>query len=304
MTLLLPTYRATTRVSDAELEAKVGKILTDEDYNLLACGPLRVLKPDRSPLLVYLPGALRAQADDPTIYGVLHGLRHLKTDNRGAASGTQRIAQREGTRSRSRNIASAVVGAMDPAGMQKYCRLTAWTGTNLPQWEALRPLLQAVARKLEQAVPERYSAQADEAAKTSPEWVVPGTPFTTVTVNNSYPTGVHTDKGDLDKGFSTIACLRKGSYTGGRLCFPRWRVAVDLHHGDLICMDAHEYHGNTMMVCACGNKMNGMCETCGAERISVVSYFRTKVAECGSATEELARAQAAADARTDKHRSA
>jgi|SRR5690606_9363084 len=296
------TMRLRTRISQTEMDAKVGKILTDSDYNVLLTGAAKVLKPNGDPLCVYLPGELLDEVDAGDVYDILHSLRTITTNNRGLASGTKRVATKTGHRSQSRDIASSVIGAMDAAGRHKYCRLTAWTGQNLPYWESLSPLLRGVACALEEHVPDRYAAQAAEAATAQPEWVVPGTPFTTVTVNNSYPTGVHTDKGDLEKGFSTIACLRKGSYTGGRLCFPLWRVAADLKHGDLICMDAHDWHGNTMMVCACGEKMNGMCEKCGAERISVVSYFRENITQCGSSDEEYAKAQAAADARTDKQR--
>lgn len=298
----VPVVRLRSRVSDTELNAKIGKIITDSDYNLIATGPLRVLKPNGDPLCVYLPGILREVADQPEIYEILHSLRTITTNNRGRASGSQMVPSASGNRRSGMNIPSSVIGAVDPMGRQRYCRLTAWTGTNMPRWQQLRPLFQQVARHLAAAVPDRYANQMDQARKTQPEWIIPGTPFTTITVNNSYPTGVHTDKGDLDTGFSTIACLRRGTYTGGRLCFPRWRVAVDLHHGDLICMDAHEYHGNTTMVCECGDRMNGMCETCGAERISVVSYFRTEMANCGTASEELARARADADTRTDKRR--
>src|SRR6266705_3309277 len=88
---------------------------------------------------------------------------------------------------------------------------------HLPEWETLRPLLMAVAAHLQAHVPDRYAAQLAEADRTDPAWVVPGTPFTTVTVNNTWPTGVHTDKGDLDAGFSTITCLRQGPYTCGHL---------------------------------------------------------------------------------------
>lgn len=190
----------------------------------------------------------------------------------------------------SRKVASTIVGAIDPMGQTKACRLTAWTGQNLPQWQQLIPLLQAVALEQLHYVPDRAEAQHQAAAAAHPAWVVPGTPFTTITVNNTYPTGVHTDKGDLDAGFSAITCLRRGSYTGGRLVFPEYRVAVDLKHGDLLLMDAHQYHGNTALVCACGTEPNNFCRTCGAERISVVSYFRTKVTECGSPDEELRKA--------------
>jgi hypothetical protein len=156
----------------------------------------------------------------------------------------------------------------------------------------LHPLLRAVAAHLSEHVPARYHAQAQQAQLTDPAWVVPGTPFTTITVNNSYATGMHTDKGDLDAGFSTITTLRRGDYTGGRLVFPAYRAAVDMGHGDLILMDAHQWHGNTQIICACNKPMNGACETCGAERISMVAYYRTKLVACGSPAEETAKARA------------
>ena len=77
--------------------------------------------------------------------------------------------------------------------------------------------------------------------------------------------------------------------------FPQYRIAADLHHGDLILMDAHEWHGNTKLTCACGKAPNGPCDNCGAERISIVSYMREKLAECGSPAEEQRRADAYRD---------
>jgi hypothetical protein len=79
--------------------------------------------------------------------------------------------------------------------------------------------------------------------------------------------------------------------------FPEYRVAVDLQDGDLILMDAHEWHANAAIFCRCptGNKrLFGWCDPakggCGAERISVVSYFRTAMVQCGTEAEERARA--------------
>lgn len=281
--------RLRSKVGAAELDAKIGKIVTEADFNVLLTGPTFVRKPDGKPLCVYLPGAMQAHATSE-VYEILHGLRSAKTDNRGLAGGTVRMETPGQKRTRAKPVASAIVGAIDPGGVYKYCRLTAWTGENLPQWERLRPYLQEVARNLERYVPDRYAAQARHAASSKPEWVVPGTPFSTVTVNNTYPTGVHTDKGDLDEGFSTIACLRRGMYTGGYLTFPEYRVAVDMHDGDLILMDAHEFHGNTAIVCACGDRLGSCCPECGAERVSTVAYMRTKVAQCGSFEEELGHA--------------
>lgn len=291
--------RLRSRVSAAELETKVGRILTPRDYNVLLTGPTFVRKPDGKPLCVYLPGAMKKVAT-PETYEIFHSLKSSKSDNRGLASGSLRVVDGAGKRSRALPVASAIIGAIDPGGVYKYCRLTAWTGDNLPEWRRLQPFLQEVAKNLEKYVPERFANQIAEVRKTKPEWVVPGTPFSTVTVNNTYPTGVHTDKGDLDAGFSTIACFRRGVFTGGHLTFPEYRVSVDLQDGDLILMDAHEWHGNTAIVCACGETRRGLCGKCGAERISVVSYFRTKVANCGSFDEEKERAVKAREAKAVK----
>lgn len=292
--------RLRTRIPTAELESKIGKILGQEDFNALLTGPAKLLKPNGHPLVVYLPGALLKEAELPGVYETLHALKSAKTENRGAASGSRRVKSGSGNKSRALPVPSAIIGAFDSAGHQKYCRLTAWTGANLPQWETLRPFLQAIARHFEARLPDRYAVQMAEVNKTYPEWVVPGTPFSTVTVNNTYPTGTHLDAGDLEAGFSTLACLRKGSYTGGQLVFPKYRVALDMQHGDLALIDAHEYHGNTAIFCECGERRNGMCERCGAERISVVSYFRANMIKCGSYSEEAAKAVNSVEARNRK----
>lgn len=283
--------RLRVKVSPAELEAKVGKILGPSDYNVLLTGPTFVRMPDNRPLAVYLPGVMTEELAQPGVYEVLHQLRALVTNNRGTASGTKRMVSHNG-RTYSRRVASALIGAVDPMGQQRACRLTSWTGQNLPKWQQLVPLLRAVAAQQAKYVPDRAAAQQAVADSSHPAWVVPGTPFSTVTVNNTYPTGVHTDKGDLDEGFSTIVCGRYGSYTGGHLVFPEYRVAVDMKHGDLLLMDAHQWHGNTPLICACGTEPNRSCDDCGAERISVVSYFRTKIARCGSPDEEIRKATA------------
>jgi hypothetical protein len=281
--------RLRSRIPEEELEEKVGKLLTEQDINVLLTGPTFVRRPDGKPLCVYLPGVMQGAASSD-VYRILHGLKAETTNNRGLASGTQRVQRKGQKRTQSMAVPSAIIGAIDPAGIYRYCRLTAWTGSNLPQWRQLQPFLAEVARHMQQWVPERYEAQMERVRRTEPEWVVPGTPFSTVTVNNSYSTGVHQDKGDLDEGFSTIACLRRGEYTGGTLCFPEYRVGVNMKDSDLLLMDAHSWHGNTPIVCACGDRLKKPCEKCGGERISVVSYYRTKVAECGTAEEELGRA--------------
>lgn len=303
----LVELRMRTWVPDAELNAKVGKIVTPGDYNLVSTGNVKVRRPDGSLLAVHLSGVLAERMAEA--YDVLHSIR-IYTDNRGAASGTEREQRGEQKRTRTRRIYSATVGAVDPgpsttraAGRLPVCRLTAWTGKNVPEWASLQPLFQLVAEHFQAEVPERWLVQQRMADKTPTDWVIPGTPFTTVTVNNTYSTGVHQDAGDLQAGFSTLAVCRRGTYEGGLLVLPRYRLAFDLQDGDLLLFDAHEWHGNTAMVC--DHNPDGpdtqLAKPCpeGCERISLVAYFRTKVAGCGTAAEEAAKATAVADLRAE-----
>lgn len=286
--------RLRTKVSPAELEQKIGKIVTDSDYNVLLHRAAKILKPDGKPLCIYLPGVLNEQID--FAYPTLQKIR-MKSDNRGLASGTKRV-NAGGTRTRAMPVISAVLGAMDPSPRVPVCRLTSYTREHTDAWKEVQPLLRRMAHYFQEYVPDRFHNQQKQAGKTKAEWVVPGTPFTTITVNNSYSTGVHTDKGDLDAGFSCLAVGRRGGWTGGRICFPEYRVAADLRNGDLLLMDAHEWHGNTAMRCACGEKMaEGPCTVCGSERISLVAYYRTKMISCDTPTAEEQKRNAQVESR-------
>lgn len=281
-------YRCRTKLAPEVMEGMVGKMLTSEDLLVQLRGAARVFKPDGTPLLVYLPKAISEKLREHS-YPILHHLKGSYTSNRGMASGAQRVKGASKT-SYARSVDSAIVGSFDRSPRFNFCRLTAWTGSEMEQWRGLWPLLEEVARLMELHVPDRFANQAREAARTSPEWVIPGTPFTTVTVNNTYATGLHTDKGDLDSGFSTIVAFREGEFQGGTLCFPEYGVGVDLQDRDLILMDAHEWHGNIEFDPKPVRDIGGrLVEDPGFERISMVSYFRTSMVECGSAEDEAQR---------------
>ena len=277
------SLRLRTKISEKELASKKGKILTENDYNVLLTRSAKLLKPDGSLLCIYLPSAVRAEMQSS--YSMLTKIR-MKSDNRGLASGTKRI-NAGGTRTRAMPIYSAILGSLDPTPRRPYCRLNSYSREHVERWESLFPLLGKIDANFAEYAPDRYAAQRKFAERTHEDWLVPDTAFTTITVNNTYSTGVHTDKGDLDEGFSCLAVSRNGDYQGGCLAFPEYRVAVDMQDGDLILMDAHEWHGNTAMFCRCGNQLKeGPCDTCEAERISVVCYYRTNMKECGSKPDE------------------
>lgn len=301
--------RVRTQISPAALDAMKGKIIADDGSGLdfLLTGPTEVRSATGDLLCIYLPGVLRGPMFD-SMYDVLHGLKAFETDNRGLAGGSGRVntwddVNNRGSRSRGTAVASAIIGSFDPGGQKRYCRLTAWTGRENERFRTLYPLFQEIGRQFAAHVPDRFEAQMRYIRETAPDWVIEGTPFTTITVNNSYSTGVHTDKGDLDEGFSTLSVLRRGNYSGGIFTFVENRFGVDMQDGDLLLMDAHRWHGNTAMRCnVCGdivgpNGTTGHDERCGTERISIVSYYRTKMKDCGTADEEYDRAVAYAEKR-------
>jgi hypothetical protein len=166
------------------------------------------------------------------------------------------------------------------------------------RWKGLWPLFGLIAEEMAEYVPERFAAQMAEVKKTSPEWVISGTPFTTITFNSTYSTAVHRDKGDLDAGFSTLTVFREGDYKGGWLCFPQYRLAVDMQDGDLLLMDAHDWHGNTEFDPLPKRMGKGKLDgDPGFRRYSLVSYFRTDMVKCGTSADEYERGQMLTEAR-------
>lgn len=270
--------RVRSRIPSAELESKVGKVLGPSDFNVLVTRDAIVRLAGGGILFIYLRQALTPSVVDP-VRPILSSIKAMK-DNRAHASGGR--TRMFGKQKRRLPVPSNTVGAIESTSGRNYrCRLTEWTGKHLSDYAALYPLCGEVDAIYQRTVPERYLAQREYAKRTRPEWMIPGTVFTTITVNNTFPTGVHRDAGDLDEGFSCLSVLRKGHYTGGVLVFPEYRIGVDLQDRDLVLMNAHEWHGNTLIE----NK------DAEAERISVVYYYRTNMVTCGSPSDELEKQQ-------------
>lgn len=298
--------RLRTKRSEEWVDKYKGAFVTPEMINLKIEGPTKVLKPNGQPLIIYLPGAAREVSD--ATYPEFSKIR-MTSLNRGMASGSDGRRPGRSTRSQTAPVMSAILGSFDKAGPAQYCRLTAFTAQQVDQWDALQPYFRRIAELFEANVPDRFAAQMEEVKRTNPDWVIKGTPFTTITVNNTYPTGIHTDKGDLDKGFSTLGTIRRGNWKGGWLTFPQFGVSADMQNGDVVLMDAHEWHGNTPIECGhCGETLRKPGHRCEAmpedevtpERISVVNYFRTEMTACGSLSEENARRVEQQDKRAAK----
>lgn len=176
-------------------------------------------------------------------------------------------------------VNSGIVGYFDRTPRTPYCRLTAFTAKKFKQFKEAYPIIKFVDIMYSKLMPAEYKRQRKIADKTSQDFVIKGTAFTTVTVNKNWQTGVHKDAGDFKEGFGNLVALRQGTYTGGHFVIVRWGVGFDLQNGDLLLVDVHQWHGNTPII-----KANPK-----AVRLSLVMYYRENMRHCGSLEEELER---------------
>jgi len=188
-------------------------------------------------------------------------------------------------------VNSGIAGWFDRYPRIPYGRATSYTANSFDKFKMSYPFLQHLATGFKQLLPQRYAAQMEAASKVDPAFLVPETPFTTITVNKTFRTAAHYDAGDLNTGLSNLLTLSNdGNYTGGYLIAPEYRVAVNVRPGDLLLINNHEVmHGNTPIECAEGS-----------ERVSLVVYFREKMLELGSKEYEDCRYNFVESRRLDK----
>lgn len=267
--------------------ALLGQKLNSSHYDQVLEGDVRVLDEEGAPLIVVqrkaipLPIAVRAAMALERFTSV--------SDNRGLASDPDAMGfrlRKDGTRSKTRQVlgnvpVNGVAGFFDRAVRFPYCRQTAFTQNEHEAWQQLYPFFTCVSETLRAQVPHKWAAQRRFWEATAPDFRIPESVFTTVTVNKNFATACHQDVGDLKSGFSCLTILRKGKYEGGLFVLPRYRLAVALDSTDVALINPHEPHGNTAI-----EKL-----TANTERIAVVFYYRTKMIECGSMLEELERAK-------------
>jgi Oxygenase domain of the 2OGFeDO superfamily len=124
------------------------------------------------------------------------------------------------------------------------CRLTEFSAHHWEQFQETLPLVRKVNEIFRTYLPERFANQAEAVSDVDEKYIIPGTVFSTITVNLNFPTACHLDEGDFERGFGALILLSNGEFWGGELAFPRYRVAVDYRMGDVLLCDVHEVHGN------------------------------------------------------------
>lgn len=176
----------------------------------------------------------------------------------------------------SNRVRSNIIGFYDQPDRNKLaggvkapkmpCRMTAWTRDHPREWNsAVIPLVQQIDRQFAQLLPNRHQVQFHRASQT-PDFQIPGTAFSTMTVNYNYQSANHKDAGDLDEGFGNLIVLERDKcmgggdkvagatrYEGGLLGFPQYGVALDVRQGDFCAVNVHEWHCNTRIAPSIGN---------------------------------------------------
>ena len=173
-------------------------------------------------------------------------------------------------------VESGIAGYFDRQTRIPYCRQTSFNEHKLEKFKKGYPYIKYISDIFKNVCPERWQAQQDMITKTSNDFYIKGTVFTTITINRNFRTAIHTDKGDLKEGFGNLGVLQAGNYEGGFTVMPKYKIGFDVRSGDVCFFDVHEFHGNTPI------------EAKGKyERISIVCYYRKNMVYCKSAQEEM-----------------
>jgi len=172
-------------------------------------------------------------------------------------------------------VDSGIAGWFDRYPRIPYGRATAYTAQNFERFKLCYPFMGQLSKGFEELLPSRWKKQMVAADQLDPGFRIPGTPFTTITVNKNFRTAAHRDAGDLARGFSNLTVVAKtNDYSGAYLVLPEVRAAVNIRPGDLLLVANHDFiHGNTPIVAPAGAEL---------ERISLVCYFREAMLELGS----------------------
>ena len=178
-------------------------------------------------------------------------------------------------------VNSGIAGWYDRYPRIPFGRPTTYTRDNPEKFAKSYPFLQSLAKGFQDMLPWRYGNQKRAAESIDQRFVVPDTPFTTVTVNRDFRTAGHYDPANMPDGFANLCVISDNdNYTGCYLVFPEIGYAVDIRPTDLLLVNNQAgLHGNTEMVKLDPN----------AERISIIAFFHERMLELGSYDYEDAR---------------
>lgn len=280
------TIRLHKQLTDEQSNSMLGGLLTEDFHRILIKEDTDAYDADTGEVIFkFRRGVIPAKV----AAAAYHALRGAATPSMNRGTATEKLFGHKGhlplrksgkvskTHEAVRPVDSGIVGYFDRYVRIPYCRTTAWTMKNFPKFNRAYPVIKLVDDQYRKLMPEHYARQREAADRTSPDFVIKDTAFTTITVNKNWQTAVHTDKGDYDKGFGNLVVLRAGRYDGGYFVVVPYRVAIDMNNLDLLMVNVHVPHGNTPI-----KKIDA-----NAERLSLVMYYRQNMIFCGTREQEL-----------------
>lgn len=258
--------RLQSQLLDEDVNKRLGQQIPESDVALVIQDDAMVFKPNGELLCVYLKNGLTKELHDVGL-GVLREIKDT-TNLRVTAAGSADMAVR-----------SVQIGFIDRVARVDYCRMTGWTSKNTEQFSKMVPVLKQVNDLFAKYVPARYAAQKAMADKTSKDWLIPGTVFSTVSVQTNWKTCGHTDTRDLKEGFSCITAFTEGTFDGFFFCYPKFKLGIKFSPGGVLLNDSHELHGNT----PCTTPPETFT------RITAVAFYSQNMWQCGTKEEEYAK---------------
>lgn len=172
------------------------------------------------------------------------------------------------------SVLSGIAGWYDRYPRIPFGRATTYTRDNPEKFAKSYPYLQRLSGAFKEMLPWRYHNQMEAASKIDPRFLVPETPFSTITVNRNFRTAGHYDPANMENGFANICVFsNNANYDGAYLVFPEIGYAVNIRPGDLLFVNNQAgLHGNTELI------LNDE----SAERISAIAFFHEGMLELGS----------------------
>ena len=257
-------------MTDEEIHQKEGHYFNENHYSRIINSNSDVYKENGELLLSFRKNVI-PEHYNKIISDNFRKVAMKKHDNRGASSGLldwNKMPKYVGswikpksfrthyTQAKSGNESKHYISNLAPSNIIGYyekkdrnkpnsnpCRLTAFSLQNYDKWNTSISFFNHIDTLFNKYVYDKHVKQM-ERAKISDNYRIGNTSFSTVTVNYSWRTACHKDKGDYEDGFGNLVIIEDPDnpniFEGCYLGFPQYGVCVNIRKGDFLAMDVHE----------------------------------------------------------------
>ncbi len=302
--------------SDAYMEQKKGEYFDASEYKQIIKEDINVYNSKGVLLLKFRKNVISKDLTEKAAKSFSHWAQTTVSKNRGASAGvldeyklpayvgplidpgkfrTSYISAYSGEPSK-QNVSnlspSNIAGYYDKKDRNfkdgAKCRTTAFTREYVEKWKDAIPFIECCDQLYKKLSPIPYKRQLLQCEKT-PKFQIAKTAFSTITVNYSWRTALHQDKGDFVPGYGNLIVVEDrtnpNTYQGCYFGLTQYGVCVDVRDGDFLLADVHQWHCNTEFV---ANSDTPLAEfkamyrnnDWNYNRLSFVMYYRTTMHKC------------------------